>query len=115
MIASLIIVFTLLGSYSLRSDMSDVWLMIGFGALGYLMRRFDFPVAPLVLGVILGPIAERHLLTTMLSFHNDVTVFVTRPISALFLALAVLMIAVALVRRHFDSSAFRAAELQAPD
>ena len=115
LIASMIIVFTLLGSYSLRSDMSDVWLMIGFGALGYLMRRFDFPVAPLVLGVILGPIAERHLLTTMLSFHNDVTVFVTRPISALFLALAVLMIAVALIRRHFDSSAFRAAELQAPD
>ena len=51
----------------------------------------------------------------MLSFHNDVTVFVTRPISALFLALAVLMIAVALIRRHFDSSAFRAAELQTPE
>jgi len=115
LIASMIIVFTLLGSYSLRSDMSDVWLMIGFGALGYLMRRFDFPVAPLVLGVILGPIAERHLLTTMFSFHNDVTVFVTRPISALFLALAVLMVGIALIRKKLETRAYHDAVMVSED
>jgi putative tricarboxylic transport membrane protein len=115
LIASMIIVFTVLGSYSLRSDMSDVWLMIGFGVLGYLMRRFDFPVAPLVLGVVLGPIAERHLLTTMLSFHNDVTVFVTRPISALFLALAVLMIGLAAVRQRLETRAYHDAVMVSED
>lgn len=106
-IASMIIVFTLLGSYSLRSNMSDVWLMIGFGILGYLMRQFDFPVAPLVLGVILGPLAERHFITTMLSFHNDATVFVTRPISALFLILAVLMVVIPFARKQLESRTYR--------
>ena len=114
-IAAMIIVFTVLGAYSLRSDMSDVWLMAGFGVLGYVMRRFDFPVAPLVLGVILGPIAERHFMTTMFSYHNDWTIFLTRPISALFLALAAGTVAVALIRTRFETAAYREAELHAQD
>ncbi len=114
-IAAMIIVFTVLGAYSLRTDMSDVWLMAGFGVLGYVMRRFEFPVAPLVLGVILGPIAERHFMITMFSYHNDWTIFVARPISALFLALAAATVAVALVRKRFETDAYREAELHAQD
>jgi len=114
-IAALILIFTVLGAYSLRSDMSDVWLMVGFGVLGYVMRRFDFPVAPLVLGVILGPIAERHFMTTMISYHNDLTIFVTRPMSALFLALAAASVAVALIRQRLETSAYHEAEMQAQD
>jgi putative tricarboxylic transport membrane protein len=114
-IAALIVIFTVLGAYSLRSSMSDVWLMVGFGILGYVMRRFDFPVAPLVLGVILGPIAERHFMTTMISYHNDLTVFVTRPISAMFLALAAATVVVALIRNRLETRAYREAALLAQD
>jgi putative tricarboxylic transport membrane protein len=114
-IAALIMVFTVLGAYSLRSDMSDVWLMVGFGVLGYAMRRFDFPIAPLVLGVILGPLAERHFMQTMFSYHNDLTIFVTRPISVVFLLLAAATVAVALVRKRLETRAYREAELHAQD
>ena len=114
-IAAMIMIFTVLGAYSLRSDMSDVWQMIGFGVLGYIMRRFDFPVAPLVLGVILGPLAERHFMQTMFSYHNDLTIFVTRPISALFLVLAAATVAVALIRQRFETAAYHEAEMQAQD
>jgi putative tricarboxylic transport membrane protein len=114
-IAALIVIFTVLGAYSLRSNMSDVWLMVGFGILGYVMRRFDFPVAPLVLGVILGPIAERHFMTAMISYHNDVTIFLMRPISAMFLALAAATVAITLVRRRLETRAYREATLLAQD
>ena len=114
-IAALIMVFTVLGAYSLRSDMSDVWLMVGFGVLGFMMRRFNFPVAPLVLGVILGPLAERHFMQTMISYHNDPMVFVVRPISAIFLFLAASAVALSLIRRHFETRAYREATLLAQD
>ena len=81
--------------------------MIGFGILGYLMCRFYFPVAPLVLVLSLWPLAERHFITTMLSFHNDATVFVTRPISALFLILAVLMVVIPFARKRIESRTYR--------
>jgi putative tricarboxylic transport membrane protein len=114
-IAAMIMIFTVLGAYSLRSDMSDVWLMVGFGVLGYVMRRFNFPIAPLVLGVILGPLAERHFMQTMFSTHNDLAIFVTRPISALFLALAAATVAVAFIRQRLEARADRDAAMPAQD
>mgnify|MGYP003377529731 CR=1 FL=1 len=59
-----------------------------FGVLGFLFERHGFPIAPLVLGTILGPLAETNFMTTMVSFDNDWTVFFTRPISGAILALA---------------------------
>jgi putative tricarboxylic transport membrane protein len=97
--ATLIIVMCFLGSYSLQNDISDVWLMVVFSVFGYLMRRFDFPIAPLVLGAILGPIAERHFMTTMFSYHNDIAVFITHPVSAVFLLLAVVTFVVPILRK----------------
>ena len=58
-----------------------LWLIIGFGVVGFGFERLKFPIAPLVLGVILGPIAEENFMNTMISFSNDWTVFFTRPIS----------------------------------
>jgi putative tricarboxylic transport membrane protein len=89
LIASMIIVFTLLGSYSLRSDMSDVWLMIGFGALGYLMRRFDFPTAPVIVGLILGPLAEAQMRNALSIGQGNWSVFLERPMSLALLAIVV--------------------------
>jgi putative tricarboxylic transport membrane protein len=92
-----IVVFCFLGAYALRNDMADVWLTMLFGVLGFFMRRFDLPVPPLVMGVILGPMAEGYFLTSMVSSGNDLSVFVTRPVSAVLLALSVVIVAWPLV------------------
>ncbi len=77
-----IIVFCYVGAYALRNDESDLWYMALFGILGFFMRRFDLPIPPLVLGIILGPLAERYFLTAMIASNNDLTVFFSRPVSA---------------------------------
>lgn len=87
--AAFILVFCFIGAYALRSSMSDVWIMAGSGIVGYFMRKFDYPIAPLVLGVILGPLAESAFMTTMISFRNDWTVFFTRPVSGFMMLLCI--------------------------
>ena len=79
--------------------MHDVWLTMLFGAIGFFMRRYDLPIPPLVMGVILGPMAEQYFLTSMVAHGNDLTVFVTRPVSAVILALAVLLVLAPSLRR----------------
>jgi putative tricarboxylic transport membrane protein len=63
------------------------------------MRRYDLPIPPLVMGVILGPMAEQFFLTSMIANQNDLTVFVTRPVSAVILAVAAVMIVWPLAKR----------------
>jgi putative tricarboxylic transport membrane protein len=87
-----IVVFCFLGAFALRNDMADVWLTMLFGVLGFFMRRHDLPIPPLVMGIILGPMAEQYFLTSMVSHRNDLTVFVTRPVSAVVLAMAALLV-----------------------
>lgn len=89
-----IITFSLVGAYALRNDMADVMYMAAFGIAGFFMRRYDLPIPPLVLGVILGPLAERYFLTAMIGSGNDWTIFFRRPITlGLILAsLAILML-----------------------
>ncbi|MNC96378.1 hypothetical protein D3C83_137360 [compost metagenome] len=67
--------------------------------MGYLCERWRFPVAPLVLGVILGPLAETSFMTTMISFSNDWTVFFTRPISGTILAISLLTLVLPVLRQ----------------
>jgi putative tricarboxylic transport membrane protein len=93
-----IVVFCFIGAYALRNDMADVWLTMLFGVLGFFMRRYDLPIPPLVMGIILGPMAEQYFLTSMVSNGNDLTVFVTRPVSAVVLSLAAAMITWAVVK-----------------
>ena len=81
-LATFIIAFCFLGAYALRNDMADVWVTMLFGVLGFFMRRYDLPTPPLILGIILGPLAEQYFLTSMVSHGNDLSVFFTRPVSA---------------------------------
>lgn len=87
-----IVVFCFVGAYALRNDMADVWLTMLFGALGFVMRRYDLPIPPLIMGVILGPMAEQFFLTSMVANANDLSVFITRPISAVILLMSALMV-----------------------
>jgi putative tricarboxylic transport membrane protein len=93
-----IVVCCVIGAFALRNDMADVWLTALFGILGFVMRRYGLPVPALVMGVILGPLAEQYFLTSMVSHQNDWTVFVTRPISAVVLAAALLVVVWPLAR-----------------
>ncbi|WP_219975430.1 tripartite tricarboxylate transporter permease [Rubrobacter xylanophilus] len=97
-VLAFIVVFSYIGAFAIRQSMSDVWVMFAFGVAGFLMHRGEYPVAPLVLGAILGPLAERHFLTAMISSGNDPTVFLTRPVSAGLLALLAAVVCWAVYR-----------------
>lgn len=85
-----ILVLCIAGIYSNSQKMSDLWLLLGFGVFGYLMRRYDYPAAPLVLGLVLAPMLENSLRQSLTLSHGDVSVFATRPISGAILVSAVL-------------------------
>jgi putative tricarboxylic transport membrane protein len=82
-----ILVLCAVGSFSIHNRFFDIWVLFIFGLLGYLMFKFKFPLAPAILGVILGPIGETNLRRALMT-ESDLTIFVTRPISLLFLVLA---------------------------
>jgi putative tricarboxylic transport membrane protein len=102
-LAPLIVVFVLVGAYSINNNPTDVGFTVIFGLLGYLMRKFDFEPAPLVLAMILGPQLEASLRRSLIFSHGDLLVFFRRPISATLLALAVVMLLSPLIRARLTS------------
>jgi len=92
-LAPIIFVLCLVGGYAPSSDMHDVWLMLIFGVCGYLLRKLNYPVAPAVLAIVLGPLAERSLRQSLLASQGDVLALFERPMSAvIFTAAALLML-----------------------
>jgi len=87
-VSAFVVVFCFVGAFAQRNNVSDLYVIAIFGVIGFLFERYRFPLAPLVLGTILGPLAESNFMTTMVSFNNDWTVFFTRPISGGILALS---------------------------
>ena len=94
-----ILALCIAGVYSHANSMDDLWLMIGFGVLGYIMKRYDFPAAPLVLGLVLEPLLENALRQSMTLSHGSLSIFVARPIPAVLLLITVLVIIVPLLMR----------------
>jgi len=86
---SAILVFATLGVYSLANSLVDVLIMYVVGVVGFFMRRYDFPVGPMILGVILGPMLEAQFRRALQISQGDLTIFLTRPISAILLLTAV--------------------------
>ncbi len=91
-LGAFIVVMSVVGAYGVRNNLFDVYVCLFFGFLGYVMKRVNFPTAPLVLGVILGPLAERYFLTSLANYDNDVGIFLSRPISASILAFALVFV-----------------------
>jgi putative tricarboxylic transport membrane protein len=89
------LLFCTIGAYSINQSIFDLWVMLGCGIIGYLLRKLNFPLAPLVLGLILGPQMERSMRTSLEMSAGDFTIFVTRPLSASMLALAVVILVLA--------------------
>lgn len=82
---SLILLFCIIGSYATNNNLYDVIVMDIFGLIGYLMKKFDYEAAPLVLALVLGPMMETALRRSLLISEGSFVVFLTRPISAIFL------------------------------
>jgi putative tricarboxylic transport membrane protein len=87
-----ILLFCILGAYSLNQSVFDVGVMIAFGVLGYIFRKLDWPLAPTVLALILGPMMERALRTSLEMSAGDLSILVTRPISAVLLIVAAVVL-----------------------
>jgi putative tricarboxylic transport membrane protein len=86
-----IIVVSIVGVYSINNSMFDVWVLVAFGLLGYVMRKTDFPTAPLVLAFVLGPLFEQAVRRSLVISQGDPSIFITRPWAVVFLIVTVLL------------------------
>ena len=93
-----ILIFCVIGSYTLNNNIGDVIIMFVFGVVGYLMKRFDFEAAPLVLALILGPLLEDNLRQSLLISKGSFRIFLARPISAAFLIVSIAILASSILR-----------------
>ncbi|MFP1645989.1 tripartite tricarboxylate transporter permease [Pontitalea aquivivens] len=87
-----IVMFVCLGVYSVNNSIFEIWLVLSIGALGYLLRVLGFPVTPLLLGFVLGPMMEEHFRRAMIISRGDATVFFTRPTSGTIMAITILLL-----------------------
>ena len=92
-----ILVFATLGAYSLHQSVVDLLTLYVFGLLGFVMRRWNIPVAPAIIGLILGPLAETQFRRALAISQGDLSVFITQPISAAVLAVSALLLVVPIV------------------
>ena len=93
----LILVFCLIGVYSLNFSQVEITLMIAFGILGYLMRKYKFEMPPLILALVLGPMMESSLRLSLLMSQGDPTTFLRRPLSAAFMIVSTTLIVLATI------------------
>ena len=89
----LIIVICAVGSYAVHSSMLDIWYMVFFGVIGYVFKKLDYPLAPLVLALVLGDLAESALRQSLIMSQGSLAIFFTRPIAAAITLLAIFIFA----------------------
>ncbi|MEM3484737.1 MAG: tripartite tricarboxylate transporter permease [Candidatus Methanomethyliaceae archaeon] len=88
----LILLFCVIGAYAISTNVFDVYLVLIFGILGYLLRKFHYEPAPLVLAFVLGPLLEKNLRQALILAEGDLSVFFTRPLSAICIGTALLVL-----------------------
>ena len=99
----IILVLCVVGAFGLNNRLFDVWAILAFGILAYILEKFSFPLTPIILGFILGPMIETNLRRGLIASKGSYLPFVTSPISAVFLAVSVLVVAFA-VRKELRLS-----------
>lgn len=93
----LIVVVCAVGSYAVHNSMVDVWYMLIFGVVGYVFKKLDYPLAPLVLALVLGDLAENALRQSLIMSQGSLAIFFTRPIAGAITAVALLFFALPLL------------------
>jgi len=86
------VVFATMGVYGMRQSAFDVFLLYAIGLMGFLMRRYGFPTAPVIVGMILGPLAEEQMRRSLAISQGDAMVFFNRPLSGSILAITALLV-----------------------
>ncbi|MBB4265646.1 tripartite tricarboxylate transporter permease [Roseospira visakhapatnamensis] len=97
--APMILVVTTIGAYATQNAMSDVWIMLGIGGVGVMLTRAGFPLAPIIIGAILGPMAESNARRAVLLMTGDATILVGSPITWVLIAMTGAVVLVPLARR----------------
>ena len=97
-LAPIIFVLCLVGGYALTQSMHDVWLILIFGVVGYLMRKLDYPLAPAVLAIVLGPLAETSMRQALLMSDGSLMIFFERPISGTIIWIAIVLFLLPLIK-----------------
>ena len=101
-LAPVIFVLCLIGGYAPTQDMHDVWLMLLFGVVGYLMRKLDYPLAPAVLAIVLGPLAEPALRQSLLISSGSLSIFFTRTYAGPIMVAALILLFLPLFKLIYD-------------
>jgi putative tricarboxylic transport membrane protein len=96
-----ILLFCLIGVYTINNNIFDIYLMIFFGIVGYLARKFEFEAAPFILAVVLGPMMEKAFRQSLIMFQGDFSVFIRRPISGVIFGLAAILLVLPLITGGF--------------
>ncbi|MGH7848097.1 MAG: tripartite tricarboxylate transporter permease, partial [Candidatus Binatia bacterium] len=87
----IIVLFSMIGAYAVHNSMFDLWLVLLFGLVGYVFKKLNYPLAPLVVALVLGDITEEALRQSLILSDGSLTIFFTRPISALFMVVALFL------------------------
>lgn len=98
-----IVILSIVGSFAVRNNIGDVLLMFLFGVGGFFLEKYGYPITPMVIGLVLGPLTESELRRAMLLADNDPTYLFTRPISGTLLAIAIFFIFFPILRRYWES------------
>jgi putative tricarboxylic transport membrane protein len=88
----LILILSVVGSYAIGNSIFDVYTLIGFGFMGYVMRKYKFPTAPLVIAFLLGPLAERSFRQSLIISRENYSVFFESPVALFFFCLMIFSI-----------------------
>lgn len=88
----LVLMLCVMGTFAIQSSIFDLWVMLGFGVLGYFLRRYDYPLAPIVIGVVLGPICEANFRRSLLISRDGLWIFWERNISITILSITALLV-----------------------
>ena len=95
----MIVLFCLVGAFSLNNSANDILVMLGFGVLGYLMRKLKYEGAPLVMAFVLGPLLDLNLRRSLIVSDGSFLIFFTRPISAVILTLALVILGLSILSK----------------
>ena len=96
----IIMVLAIVGSFAMQNNVFDILLMLSIGIVGYLIRKIDIPMGPIVLALILGPMVEENFRRTLVMSHGDYTVFFTRPIAATLLLFSLISVVGTIIRER---------------
>jgi len=97
---SLLLLFCVIGAFSVNSSIFDVYVMLAFGLMGYVFTKFDIPLAPIILALVLGPLAETSLRRALIISRGSYLIFVTKPLSLVFILISVASLVMSLSKQN---------------